>query len=167
MNITLELWFKDVTSKYAIVLQHPVSSCHTFSQQVTSPKQVTLGTSILGLSLIQASYPPQRRNSLSTSSFRDSRDGSRRLERKHCFSLATPIAKLFTFVWLLWKDKFAKHLLINRKLQARTSPTFLVFLLLINRSHKPDTPTKFLVCYFCCKPFLVSLRILLSSPFKF
>ncbi len=36
--------------------------------------------------------------------------------------------------WLLWKDKFAEHLLTNR-------------------SHKPDTPTKFLACYFCRELF--------------
>jgi hypothetical protein len=57
-----------------------------------------LGTSILGLSLLQASYPPQRRDSSSTSSIGDLRDGSRRLEHKRRFLLATPIAKLFTFV---------------------------------------------------------------------
>ncbi len=35
----------------------------------------------------------------------------------------------FTFVCMLWRDNFAEHLLINR-------------------SHEPDTSTKFLACYF-------------------
>ncbi len=39
--------------------------------------------------------------------------------------------------WLLWRDDFAKHLLTNRKLRARTSPTFLA-------------------SYFRCELFLVS-----------
>ena len=147
---------------------HPVLSCHTFTQQVTSPKQVMLGALIFGLSFLQSSYPPHWRDSSSPSSLpvwlkiQESSKivvettcqpvledhGSRWLERKHRFLLATPVAKSFAFVWLLWKGKLAKHLLINR-------------------SHEPDTPTKFLPCYFHCKLCLVSQRILLSSPFKF
>ena len=60
--------------------------------------------------------------------------GSRWLECKHCFLLATPVAKSFTFAWLLWKDKFAEHFLINR-------------------SHEPDMPTNFFACYFRCELF--------------
>jgi hypothetical protein len=52
---------------------HPVLSCNTFTLQVTSPKQVMLGALIIGLSFLQASYPPQRRDSSSTSSIEDSR----------------------------------------------------------------------------------------------
>ena len=71
---------------------------------------------------------------------------SRWLERKRCFSFATLVTKSFTFVF----DCSGKiNLPSNRKLRARTSPTFFCFLLLINRSHEPDTPTKFLACYFC------------------
>ena len=33
---------------------HPVLSCNPFTQQVTSPKQVTLGASILGLSFFSS-----------------------------------------------------------------------------------------------------------------
>ncbi len=62
------------------------------------------------------------------------------LERRCRFLLATLVTKSFTFIWLLWRDNFAEHLLTNR-------------------SHKPDTPTKFLACYFRRKLFLVSWRI--------
>ena len=139
-------------------------SCNTFTLQVMSPKQVMLGTLILGLSFLQASCPPQQRDSSSTSSIGDSKDSGHQLERKRHFLLVTPIAKPFTFVF----DCSGKiNLPSNRKSQARTSPTFFCFLLLINRSHEPDTPTKFLACYFRREPFLVSRCILLSSPFKF
>ncbi len=104
---------------------------------------MTLGALILSLT---SSYPPRRRNSSSTSSIKDSRvtrgswettcwpalkdHDSRQPERKRRFLLATLVTKSFTFCfWLLWRDNFAKHLLINR-------------------SHEPDTPTKFLACYF-------------------
>ncbi len=164
---------------------HPVSSYHPFTQQVTSPKQVTLGASILGLSFLRSSYPPQWCNSLSSSSspvwlkiqeslkivvettcqpiLKD--HGSHRLERKRRFSLATPIAKSFTFVWLLWKDKLAKHLLISRKLQARTSPTFLIFY--FHQEVASQTCLrKFLACYFRRELFWslhVSCFLVLSS----
>ncbi len=89
--------------------------------------------------------------------------GSRRLERKRCFSLATPIAKSFTFIWLLWRDNFAEQ----QKVASQNVSYVSCFLLLINRSHEPDTPTKFLACYFRRELLLVSRRNLLSSPFKF
>ena len=54
---------------------------------------MTLGALILGLSFLQASYPPRRRDSSSTSSIKDSKSGSCWLERKRCFLLATPVAK--------------------------------------------------------------------------
>ncbi len=146
---------------------HLVLSCHPFTQQVMRPKQVMLGALILGLSFLQSSYPLQRCNSLSPSSLpvwskiQESSKimvettcqlvledhGSCWLERKRCFSLATPVAKSFAFVWLLWKDKLAEHLLINRKLQARTSPTFLIFYFhqeVASQTHLQQ----FLACYF-------------------
>ncbi len=64
-----------------------------------------LGTLILGLSFFQASYPPRQRDSSSTSSIKDSKSGSRRLERKHRFSLATPAAKSGSR-WLERKRRF-------------------------------------------------------------
>ncbi len=127
--------------------------------------------------ILQASYPPQQRDSSSTSSIKDSRvirrlwlklfvnpslrttvvvgqntsvvscwlllsqsfkshskivvetacqpvledHDSRRLERKHRFLLATLVKKSFTFVWLLWRDNFAKHLFNQQKSRARHS----------------------------------------------
>ena len=90
----------------------------------------------------QASYPPRRRDSLSTSSIEDSRvtqrswettcrptledHDSRQPERKRRFLLAYSRHEGSSFAfhfWLLWRDNFAEHLLINS-------------------SHEPDTPTK-------------------------
>ena len=71
IEVTLTSAFDTITSHK--FLRDPVSSCHPVTRQVTSPKQVTLGISILGLSFLQASYPPRRRDSSSTSSIEDSR----------------------------------------------------------------------------------------------
>ncbi len=89
------------------------------------------------------------------------KSGGCRLERKHRFSLATPVAKSFTFVWLLWRDNFAEQ----QKVTSRNVSYVSCFLLLINRNHEPDTPTKFLACYFRCELFLVSRRNLRGISF--
>ncbi len=145
-----------------------------------------MGASILGLSFLRSSYPPRQRDSLSPSSspvwskIQESSKivvettcqpilkdhGSCWLECKRCFLLATPVAKSFAFVWLLWKDKLAEHLLINRKLQARTSPTFLIFY--FHQEVASQTRLwKFLACYFRCKLFwsLDASCFLVSSSF--
>ncbi len=72
-EVTLTLAFETITSH--IFLRDTRSwGANPFTQQVTSPKQVMLGASlILGLSFLQASYPPWRCNSSSTSSIEDSR----------------------------------------------------------------------------------------------
>ncbi len=152
-----------------------------------SPNQVTLGALILDLSFLWSSYPPWWRDSLSPSSLpvwskiQESSKivvettchsvlkdhGSCRLECKHCFSLATPVAKSFAFVWLLWKDKFAEHLLINRNLQARTSPMFLIFYF-HQEVASPTRLWKFLACYLCRKLFwsLNASCFLVPSSFR-
>ncbi len=129
---------------------------------------MTLGASILGLSFLWSSYPPRQRNSSSSfsspvqSKIQESSNivvettcqpvlqdhGSCWLECKRRFLLATPVAKSFAFVWLLWKDKLAKHLLVNR-------------------SHEPDTPTKVSCLLLPPQALLISWCGLLSSPFKF
>ncbi len=126
-----------------------------------------LGASILGLSFLRSSYPPRRHDSSSSSSLsvrskiqKSSKivvettcqpiledHGSRPLECKHPFLLATPVAKSFAFVWLLWKDKLAKHRLINK-------------------SHESDTPTKVSCLLLLSWALLISQRVLLFSPFK-
>ncbi len=146
---------------------HLVLSCYPFTQQGTSPKQVTLGNLILGLSFLQSSYPPWWHNSSSSSSLsvrskiQESSKivvetncqpvledhGSRRLEHKRCFLLATPVAKSFAFIWLLWKDKLTEHLLINRKSWARMSPKFLIFYF-YQEVVSQTRLRKFLACYF-------------------
>ncbi len=68
--------------------------------------------------------------------------GSCWLECKHRFLLATPILKSFTLVWLLWRDNFAEYLLINR-------------------SHKPYTPTKISCLLLPSRAILISQRVLL------
>ncbi len=70
-NLTLA--FETITSHKFLWYTPSLEVPTPFTQQVMSPKQVTLGASILGLSFLKASYPPWRRDSLSTPSIKDSR----------------------------------------------------------------------------------------------